>query len=79
MEQCIQLCKENSEDALLVKSYVLKGKILWQLNRNKEGNIAFWNAYNIDKKHQQVKEFIEIISKQIEEYKIKAEEKILLG
>ena len=54
IEQCL------AKDPNNVEVLILKGKLLWSVDRVDEGNEAFWAAHNIFPEHHEVVEFLSI-------------------
>jgi tetratricopeptide (TPR) repeat protein len=67
LEQAIEFSPQTATDAL-----VLKGKILWSLDKKNEGNDAFWKAFNLNSSHPDVKEFVSIMRPMSNEWLDKA-------
>lgn len=58
MEELDQAIKKDDK---YIHAYLLKGKLLWSLNKYAEGNEIFWKAENIYNEHPEVKDFLKII------------------
>lgn len=56
LNECIRLDPSHSVEAL-----VMKGKILWSLGLEHEGNEAFWEAFSISSSNPDVLEFVGIM------------------
>jgi len=41
-------------DEYFTDAYILRGKILWNMGKKKEGNIEFWKAESIDHDHPEI-------------------------
>ena len=54
IDNCLQLDPNN------VEVLILKGKLLWSVDRVDEGNECFWAAHNIFPDHHEVVEFLAI-------------------
>lgn len=54
LDKCLQI------DARNIECYVLKGKLLWSVDRIEDGNQCFWAAHQIDPNHNEVIEFLSI-------------------
>lgn len=67
LEQAIEYSPQTATEAL-----VLKGKILWSLDKKNEGNDAFWRAFNLNSSHPDVKEFVSIMRPMSNEWLDKA-------
>ena len=52
----------NQADAL-----ILKAKLYWAINRKEEGNSLMWKAHELEPKHAQIIEFLEIMKPKAEE------------
>ncbi len=55
VNNCLKLEPQN------VEALVLKGKLLWSLDKTEEGNEQFWQAHGIDPCHPEVIEFLSIM------------------
>lgn len=49
-----------------VEAFLLRGKILWALNKDSEGNLDYWKAHHLDKDHPEVQEFLRFVIPQVE-------------
>lgn len=67
LDQAIEFSPQTATEAL-----VLKGKILWSLDKKSEGNDAFWEAFNLNSAHPDVKEFVSIMRPMSNEWLDKA-------
>lgn len=67
LELAIEFSPQTATEAL-----VLKGKILWSLDKKAEGNDAFWEAFNLNSAHPDVKEFVSIMRPMSNEWLDKA-------
>lgn len=54
----IENCLNNDPDN--VEVLILKGKLLWSIDRVEEGNDCFWQAHSIYPEHHEVGEFLAI-------------------
>ena len=54
IENCLAIDPNN------VEVLILKGKLLWSVDRVVEGNECFWAAHNIFPEHHEVVEFLAI-------------------
>lgn len=54
IENCLAM------DANNVEVLILKGKLLWSIDKVDEGNECFWAAHNIYPEHNEVVEFLAI-------------------
>jgi len=70
---CLKFEPEN------VDALVLKGKLLWSIGKNQEGNKLFWTAYDIDPKNPEVLEFLAIMRPKANEYYEKASKLFICG
>jgi hypothetical protein len=48
------------KDPTNVEVLILKGKLLWSIDKVDEGNQCFWLAHNISPDHHEVVEFLAI-------------------
>ncbi|KAL4464320.1 hypothetical protein ABPG72_017106 [Tetrahymena utriculariae] len=48
-------------DNKYIHAFLLKGKLLWSLNKYAEGNEIFWKAENMFNEHPEVRDFLKII------------------
>lgn len=71
LNECIESYPTTAIEAL-----VLKGKILWSIEREAEGNMCFWRAFNIDQQHPDVVKFTAIMKPKAEEWGSKAKKAI---
>ncbi len=58
---------------------ILKGKLLWSVDRIEEGNNCFWKAHGIDPNHNEVIEFLSIQKPRAEEFFRKATKAVFDG
>lgn len=72
LEHSVKLAPESSVDSL-----VLKGKILWSMNNEVEGNEAFWDAFSLSGNHPDVLEFVNIMRPLAEKWYDKATQAVL--
>ena len=61
-----------SKDPANVEVLILKGKLLWSIDKVDEGNECFWAAHNIFPEHHEVVEFLSIQRPRAMEYYKKA-------
>lgn len=54
LEKCL------SKDPSNIEVLILKGKLLWSIDRVEDGNTCFWQAHGIDPNHNEVIEFLSI-------------------
>jgi len=73
----IEKCLER--DAYNVEVMILKGKLLWSIDKIDEGNEMFWSAHAIDSEHHEVVEFLSIMKPRAEEFYKKATKYIFEG
>ena len=71
LELAIEFSPQTATDAL-----VLKGKVLWSLDKKSEGNDSFWKAFNLNSSHPDVKEFVSIMRPMSNEWLEKANKAI---
>lgn len=71
LELAINFSPTTATDAL-----VLKGKVLWSLDKKSEGNDSFWKAFNLNSSHPDVKEFVSIMRPMSNEWLEKANKAI---
>ncbi len=55
-----------------IEAIILKGKLLWSVDREEDGNEQFWIAHNIDPDHHEVVEFRNIMRPKAEQFYQKA-------
>lgn len=72
-----ELAFEEIENCLAKDPYnmevlILKGKLLWSIDKVEEGNEMFWQAHSVDPEHHEVVEFLAIQKPRAEEYYKKA-------
>ena len=60
------------KDPTNVEVLILKGKLLWSIDKVDEGNQCFWLAHNISPEHHEVVEFLAIQRPRAMEYYKKA-------
>lgn len=60
----IEKCLEKDPDNIEV--LILKGKLLWSIDKIDEGNEQFWKAHNINPEHHEVVEFLSIMKPKAE-------------
>lgn len=58
---------------------ILKGKLLWSIDKIEEGNDMFWAAHAINPEHHEVVEFLSIMKPRAEEFYKKATKFIFEG
>jgi tetratricopeptide (TPR) repeat protein len=58
---------------------ILKGKLLWSIDKIDEGNEMFWATHAIDPDHHEIVEFLSIMKPRAEEYYKKATKFIFEG
>lgn len=73
LEKCLQ--KDNNNIEVLI----LKGKLLWSIDKIEEGNNCFWRAHIIDPNHNEVIEFLSIQKPRAEEFFKKASKSVFDG
>lgn len=73
LDKCLQIDQRN------IECLILKGKLLWSVDRIEEGNQCFWNAHSIDPNHNEVIEFLSIQKPRADEYFKKATMAIFEG
>lgn len=61
IERCLEKDQSN------VEVLILKGKLLWSIDKIEEGNEQFWRAHSINPDHQEVVEFLSIMKPKAEE------------
>ena len=47
---------------------ILKGKLLWSIDKIEEGNEMFWSAHAVDPDHHEIVEFLSIMKPRAEEF-----------
>jgi len=62
-----------------VEVLILKGKLLWSVDKIEEGNEMFWQAHSIDPDHHEVAEFLSIMKPRADEFYKKAAKYIFDG
>lgn len=62
-----------------IEAFILKAKTLWSQEKQVEGNKFMWEAFMIDPKHDEVKEFLEFVQPKIDDVMDKASKDILSG
>jgi len=62
-----------------VEVLILKGKLLWSMDKVDEGNEMFWQAHTVDPNHHEVIEFLSICKPRAEEFYKKATKAIFEG
>lgn len=73
IEKCLD------KDPLNVEVLILKGKLLWSVDKVEEGNDMFWRAHAIDAEHHEVMEFLSIMKPKADEFYQKATKNIFDG
>lgn len=73
IDNCLQIDPNN------VEVLILKGKLLWSVDRVEEGNECFWAAHNIFPDHHEVVEFLAIQRPRAMEYYKKAVKFVFQG
>lgn len=58
---------------------ILKGKLLWSIDKIDEGNEMFWGAHAVDPEHHEIVEFLSIMKPRAEEFYKKATKFIFEG
>ena len=58
---------------------ILKGKLLWSIDKIEEGNEMFWAAHAVDPEHHEIVEFLSIMKPRAEEFYKKASKFIFEG
>jgi hypothetical protein len=58
---------------------ILKGKLLWSIDKVEDGNECFWSAHNIFPEHHEVVEFLSIQRPRAMEYYKKAVKFVFQG
>jgi tetratricopeptide (TPR) repeat protein len=71
LTECIEAYPATAIEAL-----VLKGKVLWSIDREAEGNMYFWKAFNIDQSHPDVTKFVGVMKPKAMEWGAKAKKAI---
>jgi tetratricopeptide (TPR) repeat protein len=66
-------------DHFNVEALVLKGKLLWSLDKTEEGNEQFWVAHSLEPNHSEVIEFLSIIRPKAEEAYERARKEYMEG
>lgn len=61
IEKCLEKDPNN------VEVLILKGKLLWSIDKIEEGNEQFWKAHSINPDHHEVVEFLSIMKPKAEE------------
>ena len=54
LEKCIMKEPDN------IEVLILKGKLLWSVDKVEEGNEMFWRAHSVDPNHHEIIEFLSI-------------------
>lgn len=62
-----ELEKAIKLDPKFIDALLLKGKLLWSINKFPEGNLIYWEVKQLDPKNQEVNSFIKLILPQTEE------------
>jgi tetratricopeptide (TPR) repeat protein len=62
-----------------VEVMILKGKLLWSIDKIEEGNELFWAAHAINPEHREISEFLSIMKPRAEEFYKKATKFIFDG
>mmetsp|Transcript_4513 Transcript_4513/g.3252 ORF Transcript_4513/g.3252 Transcript_4513/m.3252 type:complete len:152 (-) Transcript_4513:615-1070(-) len=73
IERCLAL------DPYQVEVLILKGKLLWSIDKVEEGNEMFWQAHAIAPAHHEVVEFLAIMKPRAEEMYRKATKAVYEG
>ncbi len=73
----IEKCLER--DQMNVEVMILKGKLLWSVDKIEEGNEMFWAAHAIEPEHHEIVEFLSIMKPRAEECYKKATKFIFEG
>lgn len=66
----IEKCLEK--DPFSVEVLILKGKLLWSIDKVEEGNDMFWQAHAVAPSHHEIVEFLAIMKPRAEEMYRKA-------
>lgn len=69
----------QKKDPNNIEVLILKGKLLWSVDKVEEGNNMFWKAHSIDPNHHEVIEFLSIQKPRAEEFYKKATRAIFEG
>ena len=69
----------QKKDPNNIEVLILKGKLLWSIDKVDEGNEMFWQAHSIDPNHHEVIEFLSIQKPRAEEFYKKATRAIFEG
>ena len=73
----LDICLET--DPFNIECLILKGKLLWSVDKIEEGNACFWRAHEVNPNHHEVIEFLSIQKPRAEEYFKKASKAIFEG
>lgn len=73
LDNCLEKDPHN------IECLILKGKLLWSVDKIEEGNTCFWSAHEINPTHHEVIEFLSIQKPRAEEYFKKASKAIFEG
>lgn len=73
----IDRCLER--DPYNVEVMILKGKLLWSIDKIEEGNDMFWAAHAINPDHREIHEFLSIMRPRAEEFYKKASKYLFEG
>lgn len=73
IENCLAM------DANNVEVLILKGKLLWSIDKVDEGNECFWAAHNIYPEHNEVVEFLAIQRPRAMQYYTRATKEVFKG
>ena len=73
----IDRCLER--DPYNVEVMILKGKLLWSIDKIEEGNDMFWAAHAINPDHREIHEFLSIMRPRAEEFYKKATKYLFEG
>lgn len=73
LDKCLKIDPSN------IECLILKGKLLWSVDRIEDGNDCFWRAHNINPNHNEVIEFLSIQKPRADEYFKKATHAIFHG
>lgn len=61
MEKAIKM------DPKFINALLLKGKLLWSINKIPEGNLLYWEVKQLDPNNSEVNDFLKLIIPQTEE------------
>ena len=68
-----------AKDPVNVEVLILKGKLLWSIDKVDEGNECFWAAHNIFPEHHEITEFLAIQRPRAMEYHQRAVKEVFKG